>query len=121
MLGQIMELSKKVNTEKRATIFVSYSGHVNWIEVNVHLNGWRSNSTPEIMMRAYEDSDEGLQKIIDTLQSIYNDEPQAVRVGKCRMCSGTIIDGDDFANFHDDKICMTCVQGLTEVLNDYQC
>lgn len=38
---KILDLAMEKNAGK-ATVFVSFSGHVNWLEVQIHTDGWRT-------------------------------------------------------------------------------
>jgi len=44
LIGEIAELAFEITNKTKHGVFVSYHGHVNCIEVNYHVNGYRSGS-----------------------------------------------------------------------------
>ena len=40
-IHKILDLALEKNAEK-PTVFFNFSGHVNWLEIQIHADGWRS-------------------------------------------------------------------------------
>jgi hypothetical protein len=52
-----MVLEKAINNsgKDKADIFVSYSPHVQWVDVSIHVPKWKKGSNPNIMFTVYGD------------------------------------------------------------------
>lgn len=115
MLGKIMELAHKVNTKKRATVFVEYLGHVNLLNVRVFVNGWNEDAEPNIRREAYMDDAE-LQDIYLMLENLERNEPMTIKIGRCEFCMGDIMDGDKFMKVKSKMFCASCSDELKGAL-----
>lgn len=75
-LMMILGLAYEINQETKATCFVRYSGHVNYIDVEVYKNGWKyTKFNEELPVAEYnkelvEITTENLNNIIKDLQDI---------------------------------------------------
>jgi DNA-directed RNA polymerase subunit L len=45
LILEIMKIALDKNSENKNTIFIRYSGHVEWLEVEVYQNGWSEKET----------------------------------------------------------------------------
>jgi hypothetical protein len=48
LIGEIVALAVIVNEKTPATVFIDFSGHVEWIDITIHRNGWKENQRAEI-------------------------------------------------------------------------
>jgi hypothetical protein len=55
LIGEITELAYEVNNKTKHDVFVTYSGHVNCIEVNYHVNGYYSGTPQTEIVNLYMD------------------------------------------------------------------
>lgn len=73
-IAGILELAMRANgyeqrsariTGNKPTVFLYYSGHVNWIDVEIHSCGWDGENPPDMKFRIYLDdpSNETLDEI----------------------------------------------------------
>ena len=83
----IIDLVMDINNETDADLFVSISPHVDKITIDVHLNGWVSNASPDYSISAYTEEQQDLacneryvifktykmETVIDKLIDLYND------------------------------------------------
>lgn len=56
LLQKIILKAYQVNKNTRHTIFVNFMGHVKWLEVQVHLNGWEENKNKDTKLIAHLDN-----------------------------------------------------------------
>ena len=64
LIGEIVALAVIVNEKTPATVFIDFSGHVEWINIKIHKNGWEVNKGFDISETIYvkKDSDEKTAK-----------------------------------------------------------
>lgn len=53
LLQKIMLKAYEINNNTEHTVFVNFMGHVNWFQINIHLNGWKKNLSPDIKIETY--------------------------------------------------------------------
>ena len=73
LLQKIMLKAYEINKNTKHTIFVNFVGHVEWLEVQVHLNGWEENKGKDIELTAHLDKENAnveLQKILKKLEEL---------------------------------------------------
>ena len=73
LLQKIISKAYEVDKNTKHTIFVNFMGHVKWLEVQVHLNGWKENQSKDIELTAHLDEKEAiseLQNILDKLEEL---------------------------------------------------
>jgi hypothetical protein len=58
LIGEIIELAIEVTNQTKHDVFVNYSGHVNSINVNYHVNGYYSGAPQTYIVDLYIDLDE---------------------------------------------------------------
>lgn len=51
LIQKIMLKAYEVNKNTEHTVFVNFVGHVNWFEMQICLNGWKENLSPDIEIR----------------------------------------------------------------------
>lgn len=112
MLGQILKLACKVNAEKKATIFLNFSGHVDWLELKVFVNGWSMNADADIYETTYVSNNESLEKMLSILKNLDTNEPQVTKIGECKLCQRDIMQADEFKEIDGEKFCKACVDKL---------
>lgn len=54
-LSEIITLSYQVNKETKHTIFARFSGHINQLTIDVHINGWVKDSSANSSRALYTD------------------------------------------------------------------
>ena len=73
LLQKIILKAYQVDKNTKHTIFVNFMGHVEWLEVQVHLNGWEQNKSRDIELTAHLDKKGAileLQSILDKLEEL---------------------------------------------------
>lgn len=53
LISEITELAVEISNKTKHDVFASYRGHVNCIEVNYHVNGYRSGSPETSIVNIY--------------------------------------------------------------------
>lgn len=115
MLGEILELARKISTERRATVFVEYMAHVDMLIVMIYLGGWESGSYPDLNFEKHISAAD-MQDILSALRSIYNDEPPIIKIGQCELCRRDIMDGDWHKEVRGNMLCAGCVESAKTAL-----
>lgn len=70
LIQKIMLKAYQVNKDTKHTIFLDFSGHVNWIEITIHLNGWMQDVDPEKQLRVHLDKKEAMEELQKTLKTL---------------------------------------------------
>lgn len=73
LILEIMKLALEKNSRKKNTIFVDFSGHVEWLEIMVFEQGWKADGRPNFKVRVdlnEETAKKELQSIIEYLKQI---------------------------------------------------
>ena len=63
-----LQKSKKERTGDHPTAFFEFSGHVAWVEVDVHEHGWDIGLRPDKKYHAHINHPEELEELIDQLK-----------------------------------------------------
>lgn len=63
-----LQKSKKECTGDHPTAFFEFSGHVPWVEVDVHKRGWDIGLRPDKKYHAHINHPEELEELIDQLK-----------------------------------------------------
>lgn len=53
---EIIKLAHLVTMSTKADVFVNYSGHVGWLEIEIHSKGWFRGSIPDKYFRIRDTS-----------------------------------------------------------------
>ena len=48
LMQKVFIKAYQVNKNTKHTVFIDDRGHVNWLEISIHINGWKENSSPDI-------------------------------------------------------------------------
>lgn len=77
---RIMELALEINDPEvddigiqKTAVFVAWSPHCNALQVNIHTNGWKSNTYPDIRYLCYTDDEkasDSLNEVILALEEL---------------------------------------------------
>ncbi len=77
---RILELALDINPPeiedigaKQTAVFVRWSPHCTLLEIDIHTNGWKSNTYPDIQYRCYTDDEKAsnsLNEVILALQEL---------------------------------------------------
>lgn len=73
LLQKIIVKAYEVNKNTNHTVFVRFSGHVNWLEVKIFLNGWKEDADEDISYTISLRRDnivEQLQKALEKLEEM---------------------------------------------------
>ncbi len=73
LIVKIMKVALEKNGKNKNTIFIRYSGHVEWLEVEVYKNGWNEKEEKNFSKTICLDSDEcieSLQRVLDYLKGL---------------------------------------------------
>ncbi len=70
LLQKIILKAYEVNENTEHTVFVSFSGHVKWIEINIYLNGWKKNKEKDIELIAYLYEDKAIEQLKNILKKL---------------------------------------------------
>lgn len=70
LLQKIILKAYKVNENTEHTVFVDFSGHVKWIEINIYLNGWKKNKEKDIELIAYLYEDKAIEQLKNILKKL---------------------------------------------------
>ena len=62
ILEKIMLKAYKINKETKHTIFIRYSGHIDGLNVEIYINGWKERKKPDIDKYIYLDNREDIYK-----------------------------------------------------------
>ena len=71
LIKKAVEISETTNHD----VFVIYSPHVQWIEIDIHKNGWNKNSTSSRMTVNFDpvyDSESQFENAMAVLESLAN-------------------------------------------------
>lgn len=74
LIGEIMKVSVLINLQGKHNCFVSDRGHVQKLEIKLHIGGWKSNTDANLSDEISYDREEAikqLKKVRDTLYKIY--------------------------------------------------
>jgi outer membrane protein assembly factor BamD (BamD/ComL family) len=76
LILEIMKTALEKNQENKNTIFIDYSGHVQLLNIQVYLNGWKdykqANYTKDLYMSIHPEKEniEELSKILEFLKGL---------------------------------------------------
>lgn len=81
VIADIEKVACLINIQGKHNVFVRNSGHIQQVDVELHLGGWKLNNDPSLSdsiyydlnseLCEYEDSIKSLRRIRDTLRKIY--------------------------------------------------
>lgn len=119
MLNEILELAHKISAEKKADVFVRYSGHICGLEIGIYVDGWKIGAGEDISksinMKRMTDFDRtGLTDTLNILRAIYADQPLVIEMGRCDLCKRRIFTGERSAPFKSLIICGECADELKD-------
>ena len=91
LVSNVMRRALQVNSKTDHTVFVEFSGHVEDLEVEVFLNGWVEDSSPDESYSVYLDGDlylasKSLDNIESRLKELLEDEHK-FEVGDYVVCN----------------------------------
>lgn len=107
LINKIMSLSLAINATKKATVFFSFAGHVNWVDLGVRgpganfnseLEGWGYSNQVNLSESNYQTEDNAiaeLQSFVDRLQGYLSGKTPIVlaRDSICKKLKATDSDG----------------------------
>lgn len=70
---KIMELALIKNGKNKNTVFVEFSGHVEWLRVSIYKNGWKESKVEYFAKDLafwFENISEELEKVIKKLEEL---------------------------------------------------
>ena len=73
LLQKIILKAYEVNKNTKHTVFVNFYGHINGVEVQIQINGWKENKTPNegILIRLdKENATEKMKEILKRLEEL---------------------------------------------------
>ena len=73
LLQKIILKAYEVNEKTEHTVFVNFMGHVNSFEVQICLNGWVGDKSPDIRLETYLEKKiaiENLKNMLDKLEEL---------------------------------------------------
>lgn len=73
LILEIMKTALEKNSRKKNTIWVDFSGHVNWLDIRICTEGYDNNEIPDWIktIRLYADNvEEELQETLDYLKGL---------------------------------------------------
>lgn len=68
-----LQESKQGLTGSHPTAYFYFSGHVAEIEADVHRNGWRRNSSPDVTLGAYITESDETERMVRRLKQLKKD------------------------------------------------
>ena len=82
---EIMDIAMRINgtapirreAAKRPTVFVRFEGHVHSVYVEIHKDGWRAGSYPDISMGGCLNDDYEMEKILTTLLNVLSEKEKS--------------------------------------------
>ena len=67
LILEIMKVALEKNSKERNTIWVRFSGHVNWLDVSVCTRGYDNQEIPDWSKTIYLYKDNAKEKLQETL------------------------------------------------------
>ena len=74
---RIMELALEINDpevddigKQKTAVFVEWAPHCNVLQVNIHTNGWKSNTYPDIQYRCYTDNEKASNSLNEVILAL---------------------------------------------------
>ena len=105
-LGKLMIIAHEVTNNTKHDVFVRYSGHVNDIEIDIHINGWINDDELYSNWLDYRDKQKTKHKRYESFEK-YSEPYKMIRykINLESRTNSTI------------KILNDCIQQLEELLN----
>lgn len=68
-IEKIIRIALMINQKHVNTVFINFSGHVNWFEVSVFLNGWKEGKNADFEERISLDYDDNIYERLENVSN----------------------------------------------------
>ena len=70
LLQKIILKAYEITKNTKHDVFVNFSGHVNWLDVTIYINGWKEIEDPDIKKRAILDSKKAIKQLTEIIKEL---------------------------------------------------